>query len=618
MQLLTGVSSSDSAVMPKVLAHYDVVAPLLEQSFAGAPIVFRNYPGGLQTNGVFHVTSYPLEAKTLLWLVHAKFAIEFHTWAPLPTDEDRLRFARILLEAPPGVEFPRVTKAAIAMRDLLRHEYKLHAIPIVDGGSGIALWVPLADAPHAAPLRAWLHVVANRAATLHPDLISTEPNTHDDGRVHVHVSSNAAGHYSAMPYSVRAPNLTVATPVSWHELEELPSASTFTVESFPERLKLFGDLFAKEVAHAGRQSAPCTSETLMWSRVPEPHGHIIVAAVEVLSDGRPRNAHEILAAALARKLVPPQTTYKYVYSALIEYIARQLGRNRKPPIVQDEGKRFRINEPPDAWPDFVPPPQPRSDASVQALCDRLDAMGRGGDPAGFEVAVCDAFAHLGFAAQHLGGHAQPDGIADAILGIEGFRILIECKSAKHYVVQPQPIEVAKFRDDYKADYCVMVGPHFLDELEFLRELQTHDVCAMALPELQTLLHMGADALEVKSVLKAGYASDLIADLLWNRSHGAAKRVANIAFLLQREGWRVQQIAVQQGGREQAARLTLDAAKLVVDEALSDAGCTQGCAAAELQEAFAYLTSANVGLAKLDDGALVIVRPPPEAALRSVR
>lgn len=31
MQLLAGVSSSDSALMPRVLAHYDLVAPLLEQ-----------------------------------------------------------------------------------------------------------------------------------------------------------------------------------------------------------------------------------------------------------------------------------------------------------------------------------------------------------------------------------------------------------------------------------------------------------------------------------------------------------------------------------------------------------------------------------------------------------
>lgn len=147
MQLLTGVGSSDTAIMPRVLAHYKTVAPLMEASFAGAPIVYRNYPGGLDKDGIFYVTSLELDAKKLLWLVHAKFAIEFLGWAPLRTDEHRLRFARILLEAPVGVDFTRVKKAAFVVRDLLRKECRLQAVPLVDGGSGIALWIGLPTRP---------------------------------------------------------------------------------------------------------------------------------------------------------------------------------------------------------------------------------------------------------------------------------------------------------------------------------------------------------------------------------------------------------------------------------------------------------------------------------------
>ncbi|HEY9085593.1 MAG TPA: hypothetical protein VIN40_06625 [Candidatus Tyrphobacter sp.] len=454
-----------------------------------------------------------------------------------------------------------------------------------------------------------MHALANRAAELHPDLISTEVNTHDDGRVHMHVSSNAKGHYSALPYSLRAQNLTVCTPVHWNELEDLPHAGTFTAPNFPERLRVVGDLFASEVTRIGRQVSLCAEILPMYSRVPEPHGHIIIAAVEILSDGHPRNAHEILAAALARRLVPPETTYKYVYSALIEYIARQLGRGRKPPIVQDTGKRFHINEPPDDWPDLVHPPRSHSDDAVAQLCARLEKTSHGDDYGGFEAAVCDAFAHVGFLTQHLGGRAEPDGIADAILGIDGFRILLECKSAKNFVVQPQPIEVAKFREAYSADYCIMVGPHFLDSLEFLAELHNHNVTAMALPELQTLLHIGANPLEVKALLKPGYASDLVADLIWNRAHGAAKRVATIAFLLEREGWKLQLTAAQQGGRAHAARLTVDTAMPLIDEALRAAGSAQACTREEVEEAFAYLASPNVGVAKLEDDALVILSSP---------
>ncbi len=74
MKSLMGVSD-DAAIMPRVLTHYHLTAPLIEASLSGAPIVFRNHPAGLEKDGVFHVTSFPLTANTLLRLVHAKYAI---------------------------------------------------------------------------------------------------------------------------------------------------------------------------------------------------------------------------------------------------------------------------------------------------------------------------------------------------------------------------------------------------------------------------------------------------------------------------------------------------------------------------------------------------------------
>ena len=45
-------TASDAALMPQVLQHYRLVAPLIEASFAETPIVFVNYPGGLDKDGV--------------------------------------------------------------------------------------------------------------------------------------------------------------------------------------------------------------------------------------------------------------------------------------------------------------------------------------------------------------------------------------------------------------------------------------------------------------------------------------------------------------------------------------------------------------------------------------
>jgi hypothetical protein len=77
------MAASDAALMPHVLEHYQLTAPLIEASFSGVPLIYRNYPNGIGTPGAFHFTCVPLSVNKLLWLIHAKYAIEFYTWAPL-------------------------------------------------------------------------------------------------------------------------------------------------------------------------------------------------------------------------------------------------------------------------------------------------------------------------------------------------------------------------------------------------------------------------------------------------------------------------------------------------------------------------------------------------------
>ncbi len=601
---------SDAAVMPRVLAHYQLTARLIETSLSGSPIVFRNYPGGIDKPGAFHVTCVPLSVNKLLWLIHAKFAIEFYTWAPLPIDESRLRFARLLLEPPKGVGFERVKLAALAIRAMLFEARKLEAIVMLDGGSGIALWIPLADAPHDRRLRDWLRGFAHDVVSKHPDLLSIEPNVHADGRVHFHYSSNAVRRFSAVPYSLRAQGLTVCTPIRWDELGSFGGANAFRADDIPGRLRGHGDVFAKEWALIKAQKfGDAAGGDGEMRATPEPRGHIITAAIEILDDGKARDAKELLREALAKKLVPPNTTYHYVYTSLIEYIARQLGRGRKPPILQDAQRRFRINEPLDDWPDLEPLPERPVDEDVAALCRRLETTGGGEDPAAFELAVCDAFAHLGFLTQHLGDRAQPDGIADAILGPLGYRVLLECKTARRIVTQPDAAEASKFREAFKADRCVLVGPDFSDEIELLQELQTHRVTALTVADIQTLLHLAANPLEVQRVLEPGYACDVMSDLLWERHHGIAKRVATIAALVVQEGWDAQKNAAAQRDAGDAPRLTVDAAMLLVDAALKRFGSSQACARADVEQAFAYLTSPNVGAAvRYGDAVVVVLRP----------
>lgn len=617
----TIAGSAEAALFERVLQHYYVAGPLIEAGFAGTPIVYANFPSGLGQAPHFGIAGVPLSAKKLEWLVHREYALEFHSWAPLTANDDRLTYARILLVGHP--DWQRVKEAALAVRAQLFNEH-LEAIALCDGTGGIALWIPLADAPHAPELRAWLHGFANRACIAHPALLSTEVNTHRDGRVHVHVSSNAPGHFSALPYSLRGrEDLPVCTPIAWEELGAV-AAVACTAQSFPQRLRAHGDVFAQQraiIAHQRFADVATNGPLLAGAglgghgsgHTPEPRGHIINAAIAILNDGKYHTADDILAAALQQKLVPPETQRKYVYSALIEYIARQLGRGRKPPIVQDAQRRFRINEPLDDWPDLVAAPRANVDPAVEALCNRLETTATGSDPTAFEVAVCDAFAHLGYLTQHLGQGGQPDGVADAILGPLGYRVMLECKTGATIVNNPDAAEVARFVESFNAQFGVMVGPAFSDEIELLKELQTHKICVLDVPNLQTLLRLRATAVEAKSLFAPGYACDLIADLLWNRVHGEAKRVADVAEILKREGWKAQAIAAQQGGPANAPHLTVDAAMLVVDAALSVAGSTIACTREEVVAAFERLTNPTNGAAVLSDGALIIT-VVPEAAL----
>ena len=332
----------------------------------------------------------------------------------------------------------------------------------------------------------------------------------------------------------------------------------------------------------------------------------INAAMQILSDGTTRSADEILAEAQKLHLLASDYKAKYVYTALIEYIARANGNGRKPYIVQDENRNFRINEPPDDWPNLNPPPPRAPDPQAQALVARLATTATGSDPAAFEVAVCDAFAHMGFLTNHVGGNKAPDGYGDAILGPLGYRVMFECKTGKGNVTQPDAFEAAKYKDAFHAQYCTLIGPAFPDEVELTQELKTHGVSAWTLDDLTTALLAGANANELRPCFEPGYAADGLMDLLWNRDHGMRKRVRVVAALIQQVGWDLQTTAARTGTPADAPLLTVDTAMALVDQALACLGSMQGCTREQLDLAFQHLTNPVNAVAATADSAVVVL------------
>ena len=340
----------------------------------------------------------------------------------------------------------------------------------------------------------------------------------------------------------------------------------------------------------------------------EAHGGNLKAAFTVLADGRARTIGELVADAVAAKLLSAGTNPKVVYVSLLAYLDRVQSGHRVPRIVQEADRRFRINESPDGWPAVPAAPAP---VDVAALAQRLRDAGSGLDPAAFEVAVCDAFSALGYNARHIGGKGAPDAVLDAPLGALGYRVMVECKTTQDAAVpNPHVAEAAKFREAFKADYCIMVGPAFPDEdAEFVGELQAHRVSAWSTADLSRLLDLGSDPFECRPLFEQLFAADRLESIGWEREHGRAKRIAYIAATICAEGWNAQRGTA--GAPADAPHLTEDAAMLLVDTALRAANAAVVCERADVREAFAYLSSPLVRAAEWLDAerSAVIVRRP---------
>jgi|HubBroStandDraft_5_1064220.scaffolds.fasta_scaffold09538_2 hypothetical protein len=356
----------------------------------------------------------------------------------------------------------------------------------------------------------------------------------------------------------------------------------------------------------------------MGSRFMAPPSPLLDAALAVLADGKPRTADHILAEGLRRGLFDASQTRKHIYTALSQYVQRTLGRGRKPLIVEEADRRFRLNRPIDDWPDLdttgLPPlviptaPPPRATATLTALQNAV----AGTDPTAFERAVCATFELLGFAVTHVGGNDAPDGYADALLGPLAYRTMLECKLARDDTVSQSDAvaEAAKYRDAYHADYCALVAPSFDAEVTFVTELRTHNVAAWSVTDLVRAVTLRLDAVQLRALFASGYAADPLDDLAWDLIHGPAKRLRVIGSLLVEIGLAQQKMSHDLAGGS-SPLLTRDVALALIDDRIAAAGSTRGVSRDEIDAAFAWLTSPYVKRAIWTDSsctAIVILRP----------
>jgi bifunctional non-homologous end joining protein LigD len=233
--------------------YYRAVAPLMLPWAANRPLSLVRCPQGRAKKCFFqkhdagtfgpHIHQIPIEEKngeTEDYLFVSNQAglmtcvqmgtIEFHGWGSSVADvekPDRLVFD---LDPDEGLGFDEVKRAA---RDLKRYlaDMGLQTFPLVTGGKGIHVVVPLTPAAEWPEVKDFAQRFCVALATAEPDRFTANlAKARRKGRIFLDYLRNQRGATAIMPYSVRArENAPVSAPIIWDELDETDSGARFSV-----------------------------------------------------------------------------------------------------------------------------------------------------------------------------------------------------------------------------------------------------------------------------------------------------------------------------------------------------------------------------------------------------
>jgi len=256
-----------------MIEYYVRVAPVLLPHLENHPVTLRRFPDGVdgpswhqnecrgepdwfqvfETSGRggrrlrFCVVG---NTPSLVWAAN-QGAIEFH---PFQWQVDRPRQpTSLVLDLDPGppADIVDCARVAVRLRGVLQ-ELGLTALVKTSGSLGLHLHVPL-GAPHDGEvLKAFAQALAQTLSKRYPEDVVAEMNrTRRTGKVFVDWLQNDPTRQTVAPYSLRGmASPTVATPVTWREVEESAADRRaellwFLAEDVLARLEGHGDLFSE-------------------------------------------------------------------------------------------------------------------------------------------------------------------------------------------------------------------------------------------------------------------------------------------------------------------------------------------------------------------------------------
>ena len=156
--------------------------------------------------------------------------IEFHGWGSRVDALERPDRMIFDLDPDEGLDFGDTKKAAEFVRDQLG-EIGLASFPLLSGGKGVHVVVPLMPGAEWPAVRDFAERFARALAQSHPDrFVATMSKAKRKGRIFIDYLRNGRGSTAIMPYSARArAGAPVAAPVTWSELRDLDTAANWHV-----------------------------------------------------------------------------------------------------------------------------------------------------------------------------------------------------------------------------------------------------------------------------------------------------------------------------------------------------------------------------------------------------
>ncbi|MCW5719584.1 MAG: DNA ligase D [Devosia sp.] len=164
--------------------------------------------------------------------------LEWHIWGsrfPAIETPDRLVFD---IDPDEGLDFSAITSAAIDIADRLA-ALGLESYPLVSGGKGIHVVVPLKPDRSWPDIKAFCSAFAHQLAEKEPQRFTANlSKAQRKGRIFIDYLRNERGSTAICPWSVRSrPGAPVAVPVSWDEVPKLKQANGFSLADAAARAK---------------------------------------------------------------------------------------------------------------------------------------------------------------------------------------------------------------------------------------------------------------------------------------------------------------------------------------------------------------------------------------------